>query len=283
LEVLVKESVRFARVADLDDLEFIRATFVTHAFPRHTHETFAIGVIEGGVQATDYRGATHIATAGDICLINPGEVHTGFSPHETGWTYRVFYPGVPLLEKAAEAVSLKQGRAPHFPSPVIRDKTLFRNLLQFLKSLESSDLSMEKESLLLSALAQMVARHADITDNTGRYSQREERAVRAAREYMEAYFTENVPLSTLARIAGVSEFHLLRLFRAKTGLPPHAYLIQKRIDHARKLLSRQVPIVQVALETGFSDQSHFTRHFKRILGVTPGDYCRKSNRLQEKE
>jgi transcriptional regulator GlxA family with amidase domain len=197
--------------------------------------------------------------------------------------YRVFYPGVPLLEKAAEAVSLKQGRAPHFPSPVIRDKTLSCNLLQFLKSLESSELSMEKESLLLSALAQMVARHADMTDNTGRYSQREERAVRAAREYMEAYFTENVALSTLARIAGVSEFHLLRLFRAKTGLPPMPTSSRKRIDHARKLLARQVPIVRVALETGFSDQSHFTRHFKRILGVTPGEYCWKSNTLQEKE
>jgi len=278
----VKDSVRFARATDLDNLEFIHATFITHSFPRHTHETFAIGVIEGGVQATDYKGTTHIAIAGDICLINPGEVHTGFSPHKWGWTYRVFYPGVSVLKKAAEAVSLKWGRMPYFPSPVIKDEALSRKLLQVLKSLEHSGLSIEKESLLLSALAHMVARHAEVTDNTARYSRKEERAVRVAREYLEAHFTENVALFALARIVGVSEFHLLRLFRDKLGLPPHAYLIQKRIDFAKKLLSRQVPIVQVALETGFSDQSHFTRHFKRILGITPGEYCRKSNFFQEK-
>lgn len=278
----MKDHVRFARAPDLDNLEFIHATYITHAFPRHTHETYAIGVIEGGVQATLYRGTTHIATAGDICLINPGEVHTGFSPHESGWTYRVFYPDVAVLQQAAEAVSLKRGRAPRFPSPVIRDHTLSRRLLRFLKTLERPALSLERESLLLTALSQMVASHAAVADNTARYSPREEQAVGAARDYLEACFTENVTLSTLARIAGISEFHLLRLFRDRMGLPPHAYLIQRRIDHARKLLARRVPIVQVALDTGFSDQSHFTRHFKRILGVTPGEFCRKSNIVQEK-
>jgi len=277
----VKDRVRFARATDLDNLEFIHATYITHAFPRHTHETYAIGVIEGGVQATLYRGTTHIATAGDICLINPGEVHTGFSPHESGWTYRVFYPDVPVLQQAAEAVSWKRRRAPRFPSPVIRDQALSRRLLRFLKTLERPALSLERESLLLTALSQMVARHAAVADNTARYSPREDQAVGAARDYLEACFTENVTLSTLARIAGISEFHLLRLFRDRMGLPPHAYLIQRRIDHARRLLARRVPIVQVALDTGFSDQSHFTRHFKRILGVTPGEFCRKSNIIQE--
>ena len=281
VEGLVKDHVRFDRAGDLDDLEFIHATFVNHAFPRHTHETYAIGVIEGGVQATDYRGSTHIATAGDICLVNPGEVHTGYSPHESGWTYRVFYPEVSVLQRAAEAVSLKRGKTPRFSSPVIRDNALSHKLLRFMKVLEVPSLSLEKESLLLSSLSQMVVRHARVSDNTSRYSRGEEQAVATARDYLEAFFTENVTLSTLARVAGISEFHLLRLFRDSMGLPPHAYLIQRRIDHARKLLARQVPIVEVALETGFSDQSHFTRHFKRILGITPGEYRRKSKNVQE--
>jgi AraC-like DNA-binding protein len=150
-----------------------------------------------------------------------------------------------------------------------------------LKVLEGPSLSLEKESLLLSSLSQMVVRHARVSDNTARYSRGEEQAVATARDYLEASFTKNVTLSTLARVAGISEFHLLRLFRDSMGLPPHAYLIQRRIDHARKLLARQVPIVEVALETGFSDQSHFTRHFKRILGITPGEYRRKSKNIQE--
>lgn len=86
------DMVRFLRAPDLDDLEFFHATFIRHSFSRHTHETFDIGVIEKGVQATDYKGSTHIAVSDDICLINPGEVHTGFPPHASGWTYRVCYP-----------------------------------------------------------------------------------------------------------------------------------------------------------------------------------------------
>ncbi|MEW6665176.1 MAG: helix-turn-helix domain-containing protein [Thermodesulfobacteriota bacterium] len=83
-------------------------------------------------------------------------------------------------------------------------------------------------------------------------------------------------------MANLSEFHLLRSFRAVVGLPPHAYLIQRRIDYARSHLSRRLPIVQVGLETGFTDQSHFTRWFKKIVGITPGQYRRHSNSVQER-
>lgn len=273
--------VRFRRVSDLGNLEFLHATFVTHSFPRHTHETFAIGVVESGVQATYYKGSTHIATSGDICLVNPGEVHTGFSPHECGWTYRVFYPDAALLERVAREASVHVGELPHFPSPVIRDRHLASRILAFLKAVEDSDVSLEKESLLFSVLEQMVRRHADARDGKPVGRHKEKRAVKTALEYLDAHFVDNVRLSELSSMANLSEFHLLRLFRAVVGLPPHAYLIQKRIDYARSLLSRQLPILQVGLETGFTDQSHFTRWFKKIVGITPGQYRRHSNSVQE--
>jgi AraC-like DNA-binding protein len=100
-------------------------------------------------------------------------------------------------------------------------------------------------------------------------------------EYLDAHFLENVTLSELSDIAGLSVFHFLRLFRATAGLPPHAYLIQRRIDYARGLLSQGFPIVHVGLEAGFADQSHFTRWFMKIVGVTPGHYRRASNSVQE--
>jgi len=273
--------VRFQRASDLGNLEFLHARFVRHSFPRHTHETFAIGVIEDGVQATHYNGSTHIATSGDICLVNPGEVHTGFPPHESGWTYRVFYPEAALLQKAAEDVSARGGRLPHLPAPVIKDPALSTNILHFLKVLEASDISMQKESLLLSVLTQMIGRHADAGAIKPARIQKEVQAVKTAMEYLDAHFAENVTLSDLSQTARLSEFYLLRLFRTTVGLPPHLYLIQKRIDRARALLSKDIPIVQVSLETGFVDQSHFTRWFKKIVGITPGQYRRNSNPIQE--
>jgi AraC-like DNA-binding protein len=273
--------VRFQRAADLDDLEFLHATFIKHSFPRHTHETFAIGVIEKGVQAPHYKGSTHIAVSGDICLINPGEVHTGFSPHKSGWMYRVCYPNAGLLEKVAREVSANGGELPHFPSPVIKDAPLSSNLLHFLKTLDDSDVTLERESLLMSVLEEMILRYADTRENKPFRGRNGGRGVKTALEYPDAHFLENVTLSELSDIADLSEFHLLRLFRATVGLPPHAYLIQKRIDHARGLLSQSLPIVQVGLEAGFADQSHFTKWFKKIVGVTPGQYRRGSNSIQK--
>ncbi|MBP7526374.1 MAG: AraC family transcriptional regulator [Syntrophorhabdaceae bacterium] len=273
--------VRFQRAADLDDLEFLHATFVKHSFPRHTHDTFAIGVIEKGTQATYYKGSTHIATCRDICLVNPGEVHTGFSPTATGWTYRVFYPDSGLLARIAAHILPHARELPHFSSPVIRDAPLALDILSFLRTLECSDLSLERQSRLLSLLAHMISRHADRKAGAPA-RQGAPGAVKTSLEYLDSRFTENVTLYELSRAAGLSEFHLLRLFRAAVGLPPHAYLIQKRIDHARRLLSEGLPITEVSLETGFADQSHFTRAFTRIVGVTPGRYRRNSNSVQDK-
>jgi AraC-like DNA-binding protein len=272
---------RFQRASDLDNLEFLHATFTRHSFPRHTHDTFAIGVIERGVQATDYKGSTHIATSSDICLINPGEVHTGYSPDESGWTYRVFYPDAALLSKVARELSTHPPGLPHFPFPVIKDRRLASHIHSFLKTLEDSNVSLERESLLLSVLAQMIRRHGDTKDNRLVGRQKGGRAVKTALEYLDAYFADNITLSELSDMANMSEFHLLRLFRAAVGLPPHAYLIQKRIDYARGLLSQGLPIVQAGLESGFVDQSHFTRWFKKIVGITPGQYRRTSNSVQE--
>jgi AraC-like DNA-binding protein len=70
----------------------------------------------------------------------------------------------------------------------------------------------------------------------------------------------------------LSPFHLLRVFRAAVGLPPHAYQIQLRVARAKELLRAGMPIAAVAVEVGFVDQSHLTRHFKRLVGVPPGRY-----------
>ena len=272
--------VRFRRAPDLDGLEFLHATFVRHSFPRHTHDTFAIGVIESGVQATYYRGATHIATCRDICLINPGEVHTGFSPHPDGWTYRVFYPGASLLEAIASEILPRGCGLPHFSSPVITDPLVSTGILRLLKTLELSEVTIERETLLYSVIARMISRHAD-KRGVSRVPKGVERGVvRLLIEYLDHHFTENDTLRELSGLAGLSGFHLLRLFRATVGLPPHAYLIQKRVDHARRLLLAGLSIADAGLEAGFTDQSHLTRAFKRIVGVTPGCY-RSSNSVQD--
>jgi AraC-like DNA-binding protein len=106
------------------------------------------------------------------------------------------------------------------------------------------------------------------------------RYIKIAREYLEANYTENVSLRQLAFVSNISPFHLLRTFHDVVGLPPFEYQTQLRISQAKKLLRDGWSIADVAAETGFADQSHLTRHFKRVVGVTPGKYLPDRNNIQ---
>ncbi|PSB11731.1 AraC family transcriptional regulator [filamentous cyanobacterium CCP1] len=248
------------------------AKYITHSFSRHTHEGYAIGVIESGVEAFTYRGAIHQAPAGSIVIIHPGEVHTGHAGIPEGWSYRMLYPDAALLQQAAAEVNIHTCSLPFFSQPVIQDKFLAQQLQGMHRAIESSDVQLERESRFLWTLAQLIARYADDRPLPAPLSQ-EHAAVENAKNYLEMHFAESVSLNHLAQRVNLKPLRLLRVFQREVGLPPHAFLIQIRVVHAKRLLAMGEPIAQVAFDTGFTDQSHLNRHFKRLVGVTPGQYA----------
>ncbi|MDX6281554.1 MAG: hypothetical protein QOH03_2625 [Kribbellaceae bacterium] len=98
-------------------------------------------------------------------------------------------------------------------------------------------------------------------------------AVQVVRGYLEENYAATVSLDELARMVSLSPFHLARLFREEVGMPPHAFQLQLRLTRAKDLLRQGRPVSEVAIETGFFDLSHFTRHFKRHVGISPGRYA----------
>jgi AraC-like DNA-binding protein len=276
------ERVKFWHAQELDKLELLHATYITHAFARHTHDGFAIGIIEQGAEGFYYRGAEYIAPAGSVVVINPGEVHTGQAVTKAGWTYRMLYPAIPLVQKAMVEITGRPTDIPNFPEPVIQDEYLGQLIRQLHLVLEDpATPALERESHFVSTLVQLINRHATRSPDL-RPAGREHQAVRRVREYLEAHYAENVLLDQLAVIADLSPFHLLRTFRAETGLPPHAYLTQVRVERAKALLAQGWPAAQVAFETGFADQSHLTKRFKGIVGVAPGQYLPHRKNVQDK-
>lgn len=266
------ESQKFWRAGDIGDLELLHARYVQHSFARHTHEGAAIGVIQEGVESFHYRGARHVAVADQIVLFNPGEVHTGEAADGGGWRFRMFYLDAGLLR---DAVSEATGRAqdvPFFPQAVVEDAALSRRLKNLHLRLETSSCLLERQTEFLAVFAALAARHADSRPRAVPRA-KEPAAVRRAREFLEEHSTENVSLEQLATIAELSPYHLVHIFRLHVGLPPHAYLEQVRINRAKQKIRSGSTILDTALATGFTDQSHFTRHFKRMVGVTPGVYA----------
>ncbi|MHC1743086.1 MAG: AraC family ligand binding domain-containing protein [Syntrophobacteraceae bacterium] len=268
-----KETVKLWRLPELGDVELMRAAYRTQTFSRHSHEGYALGVIERGALGFFYRGQNVVAPAGAVNLANPDEPHTGHPAMDEGWTYRMFYFEAPILQQAASTMAERCAAAlPFFQSGVLHDDHLAGMIYRLHRNIETGSLQrLELESRFLQVLTALISRHADAPP-ASRPVRREPRRIRLAREVIEARYQDDLSLDELSSVADLSPFHFLRVFRDAVGLPPHAYHTQVRVEHVKRLLRTGWSIAAAAVEAGFVDQSHLTRCFKRITGVTPGQY-----------
>ena len=265
------EHTKFWYDATLSNLELLHATYVTHAFAPHTHEGYAIGIIEKGAEQFAYRKSHHIAPVGSIVFINPGEMHTGSSAAEHGWTYRMLYPSCEILQRAASDLTGRPRNIPFFAEAVVHDPEMMTEIFLTHRALEEQTSALERESRLLWTLSRLIVRYADDHPYPRSFA-KEHLGIQRVRSYLDENYAKNISLDQLAAIANLSPFHLLRSFRDQISLPPHAYQIQTRIMRAKHMLRLGLPSIETAIAVGFADQSHFTKHFKRIVGVSPGQY-----------
>lgn len=274
-----QEVISFWRNPSLSDLELLHARYVTHSFSKHTHDEFAIGVIYSGTQALTYqRSERLLMPKGSIAAINPGEVHTGYAADpEEGWTYRMLYPQPELLQHIAGEIT-GRNMLPFFSHPVIFDPPLANQIYWMHCALESATTpAIEQETALVSVLSQLITRHAQ-NRVVHEVTKPAELRVYQIRDYLNEHYKTNISLTELAELTGLSKFHICRVFREVFGLPPHAYLNLIRIRQAKRLLAQGVSLAQVAVDVGFFDQTHLTKRFKAVLGVTPRQYVRGTTR-----
>ncbi|HYF63797.1 MAG TPA: AraC family transcriptional regulator [Herpetosiphonaceae bacterium] len=271
---MARETAVFWQEPALGDMELLRATYVTHTFAPHTHEGYAIGVIEQGAETFAYRREQHVAAAGSVVVIEPGEMHTGQSLTPHGWSYRMLYPPAPLLQQAAVAAFGQERGLPSFAAAVLADPHVAGLIRRLHLALEDPATStLERESRSLWTFTHLVSRHAE-RQAALRPLKPEPAYVERIRRYLDEHFADSPTLEDLASLVHVSPFHLLRVFRESVGMPPHAYLNQVRVRQAQGLIVGDMPLAEVALQTGFADQSHLSRQFCRIVGVPPGRYRR---------
>ncbi|WP_368077436.1 AraC family ligand binding domain-containing protein [Actinomadura sp. WMMB 499] len=266
------EVAHYWRHPALPDVGLLRARYITHRFTRHVHDGYAIGVILAGVEEFEYAGGVERAGRGAVVAVNPGTVHTGHAGAPEGWAYRMTYPSVEVLTDIAAELGLPRG-TPAFPSPVLDDPGTARRLRAVHLAGERGD-ALAASTVLRTAYAGLLRRHAARLPSVPRPDGPPALppAVRDARDVLHASLVGPPTLEELAATVGARPFPLLRAFREATGLPPHAYLNQARVRAACALLDEGLRPGEVAARTGFADQAHLTRHFKRTMGVPPGAY-----------
>ena len=242
--------------------------------PSHSHEEYQLCLCIGSVSRYRYRGGWILVPPGTLSVLMPEEVHTASEAGDRGepTEYRVLYAGPDQLREVATAMGGRRSGLPFFADAVLRDDDLSKRFQQLHAAFQGASCQLGRDVGLLSMLVALVRRHAHSP------AMREpptgpRRAVLLARAYLEDNHAANVSLLELQQVAALSPFHLARLFQQEVGMSPHAYLIQVRIAHAKRLLLRGLPVSRVASETGFFDLSHLTRHFKRLVGVAPGRYA----------
>lgn len=242
-----------------------------HVFARHSHDRHGVGLmLAGGQTSASGRGQVE-ALAGDVITVNPGEVHDGAPVGGAPRAWRMLY--LPALLTAAAAADLGEGAAGdyEFLHPVARDARIaacFRRLYTAVTTGGDDDAAaMLREQLLLALLNGLQARAP------ARRSATPSAGIARARALIDDAPAAPLALDDLARVGGLSRFQLVRQFARATGLTPHAYILQRRIEAVRALLARGTALADAAAAGGFADQSHMTRIFIRTYGITPGAYA----------
>ncbi len=245
-------------------IERIQAQFRGDAFEPHRHDTYALGVTIRGVQTFRYRGERRFSLPGRVIVLHPDELHDGGAATDDGLVYRMLYLEPSLLLQCLEAARIG---LPFVGDPVVADDHLAGLLLAAL-----GELDRELDELFVddfvSRVAGGLASHARLPQKPlGAVAWRQ---ADAAREYLEAHALRCVRSGELEAVTGLDRFALSRHFRAAFATSPHRFLLMRRLQRARAMIADGEALADVAAETGFADQSHLTRHFKKAFGVAPG-------------
>jgi AraC-like DNA-binding protein len=271
---LSDERSTYAEVGGPDGIGLIVAEFSRHSFVPHSHDSYSLGVVEAGGARSKFAGGEVVAPAGSVICINPYQVHTGepLTPR-SGWRYRMLYPSRALVQRMARELGVDQSGSIIFQAPVLHDDDLARSVGLLSDCLEEHRADSSIEGALRAVYERLFA-HYRVPANVVAAIRREPDAVRAAKDYMVLHLGERVTLEALAIHVALSPFYLTRLFSANAGLAPYTWLEHARVRRAAELLRSGARIIDVARETGFSDQAHLTRRFKRVIGVPPGQFAR---------
>ncbi|SMF13003.1 transcriptional regulator, AraC family [Tistlia consotensis] len=251
-------------------LSLLRADFTTHAYPPHSHEAFVVAVTEAGGSVIRSRGVEEEAHRSELFVFNPAEPHEGWMGRSERWLYRSLYltrDAIAALETALGVEAL-----PYFLTNKLADPDLIEAFLALHRALEQGRDPFRERELLVGSFGVLFGRHGS---GGGRIPPAPADRTRLARAtaLMHGRHGEALRLEEVAAEANLTVFQLIGLFKRTTGLTPHAFLTQVRLNAVCRLLRGDTPLAEVAAATGFYDQSAMTRHFKRCYGMTPRQFA----------
>jgi AraC-like DNA-binding protein len=267
-----KETVSLRSRPSLYGIETLSARYLTQTFKPHAHDEYVFGVISGGVHAVWCRGEMNQVSCGSVVTMRPGDIHHGGAGCEDGWHQRMLYipeAGInALLEDItgrAPAGTLDFGAAFHARPDLARRFADLHTVLHASGAQLSVDVALDT---LLGTLLREIAPQQSIP------RQQEQGRIVDAIDYLDSHAEDDVSLDDLCEVTGLRRRQTIEAFRRATGLPPHAWHLQRKVQLVKHLLREGLSPATAAAQAGFADQSHMGRHFRAIVGITPAAYVR---------
>ncbi len=262
-------------VTKIRDIPFIRVVSginIVNDFPKHIHADLCIGIITHGKRIISAKGKSMLLDRDDIFVINPGEPHGCISPEMSSHSYVVINIEQRLISDIAKKLSIY--RKEIIFENYITDKTdLTLRMKRLIDTLLNSNMLLDRESRLYSFLEMLIRYHSSSKKEIP-VPEKRNSIIQKAKGHIDNNFIDEISLDELSQISGVSPFYLNRLFCSEVGISPHSYQIHRRIEKSKELLLKSGSIAEVSLNMGFTDQSHFSKFFRKIVGATPGNYIK---------
>ncbi|WP_235206882.1 AraC family transcriptional regulator [Paenibacillus tyrfis] len=239
-------------------------------YQKHFHEEYSIGLIDEGETQAWCDGVLWRVETGRMISFPPLILHACQPAESIKWKYKMLFIKpewfahleLPDIDRLQFPFLLEDGK----------NEACSKMLNCTMDAMSRSASPLEIETALIELVSTLVYKHAsDLTHEP--YGMLEQKYVKRIKEYIHAHYTDRITLEILEHVAGISRYHLIRLYKKSTHLPPHAYQNLLRINHAKKELKNGRPIAEIAVDTGFYDQSHFAKAFARIVGTTPQTYA----------
>ena len=247
------------------NIPFARYSLTHHSFPRHFHEHYVIQLVMRGTDNFYCNGGMHTAGEKELVFINPGEVHTGSTVSEEPLCYYSISPNIDQLQDIASILEKPLPRDFCFQNSKSQQPRLAKKMELLFNAIQCEAESLLCQQLFLDLMNDLLASGKEVSQSLTKNDGRVQQLIR----FMRHSFTEPVSLQQMAEHTRMSPFHLIRVFKAATGLSPYEYLLTLRVEYAKHLLAKGRNVQDAALESGFYDTSHLNRMFRKVSGSTP--------------
>lgn len=248
------------------NIEIKKANNSIHSSKTHFHNEISLGVVEEGNCRTEIDGNIYELKEKTMLIIPPELVHTCNPDDYMHWKFTMLYINKDWFETAFNYQAFKI----EFSYSKV-DEKMFRSINSLFKDLGDKIMNIENESKILEYIS-FLTNLKDKSLEKEKLELLKSDKIKEVKKYLDENYLKNVMLSDLVKVAELSKYYLIRQFEEYYGLSPHKYLTNLRINHSKKLLKNHGEFVDIALASGFYDQSHFIKAFKDYTGVTPMKY-----------